>query len=233
MKKIIKRVLLILLAVIIVVLGIGAYNYYPMLSMSPTETGFVNDTGIFAVKNGFATVYLIDTEAGFIMIDAGADAAGLEKALKEEGIGLDDIKWILLTHSDFDHTGGLASFTKADVYMSEDELGLVDGTVKRSFFAGNSLPQTVAAVLLKGDDELLFGKVKVGCIKAPGHTDGSMAYLIDGKYLFTGDAFGIKNGSMIVHPFTMHKKQAAETIENLRETVKSSKLVLTAHYGSF
>jgi glyoxylase-like metal-dependent hydrolase (beta-lactamase superfamily II) len=88
-------------------------------------------------------------------------------------------------------------------------------------------------VLLQNGQELLFSGTAVKCIKAPGHTNGSMAYLVDGKYLFTGDAFKVRNGAMRVHPYTMDAELAIRTMEQLKETISGSSLILTSHYGYF
>ena len=76
-----------------------------------------------------------------------------------------------------------------------------------------------------------FGGIKVKCISAPGHTDGSMVYLADNRYLFTGDAFMFSNGKIGVHPFTKNPELSKKTIESLRETIDSASIVLTSHYG--
>jgi glyoxylase-like metal-dependent hydrolase (beta-lactamase superfamily II) len=234
MKKVIKRVLLVLAIVVVALICVAAYNFYPLLTMSPTETGHIDDTQIYAVKNNVGTLYFVDTGAGYIMVDAGSNAENLEKSLKEAGIGADEVKWIFLTHSDTDHVAGLALFPDAEIYMSEDEIGLIDKTIPRSGSSFNKLPSVINTEdvkQLKDEEELLLGGSAVKCIKAPGHTNGSMLYLVDGKYLFTGDAFRISGGAMDIHPFTMDKAGAVYTIVEISEIVKSSELVLTSHYG--
>ena len=84
---------------------------------------------------------------------------------------------------------------------------------------------------LSNGQELSFDETKVKCINAPGHTIGSMLYLADDKYLFTGDAFMIKNGSISVHPFTMNADQSMKTIEQCKEIINSCSIILTSHYG--
>jgi glyoxylase-like metal-dependent hydrolase (beta-lactamase superfamily II) len=55
-------------------------------------------------------------------------------------------------------------------------------------------------ILLKNGDEITIGGRKIRCLALPGHTMGSMGYVVDGKYLFSGDAFRIKNGHVAL-PF--------------------------------
>ena len=120
--------------------------------------------------------------------------------------------------------------------MNEDELPLINGTIKRTAAGSNSLPSGIdinKINLLQNGQELFFDGTKVECMKAPCHTNGSMVYMVDGKYLFTGDAFKVKKGTVTVHPYTMNAELAKKTIEQLKETIKSSSIVLTAHYGYF
>ena len=233
MKKPGKRVLLFIGAFLVVLLGFGLFSNLPLLAMDPVKTGEIPNTDIYAVKDMMCTVFFINTGSGYIMIDAGMNPKKMEAALDKAGIHTNEIKWIFLTHSDGDHVGTLPLFSNAVIYMSEDELALINGTVKRSASGGNTMPPGIdinAIVLLSKGQEMSLNNTKVSCIKAPGHTDGSMLYLIDDKYLFTGDAFKIKKGIISVHPFTKDKELSMKTIEQHRETVRSS-VVFTAHYG--
>ena len=88
--------------------------------------------------------------------------------------------------------------------------------------------------LLQDSQELVCGNTTVKALKAPGHTSGSMVYLINNtRYLFTGDAFEISKGKIVVHPGSMDEALAEQTIEKLKETIDESSLVLTSHYGYY
>jgi glyoxylase-like metal-dependent hydrolase (beta-lactamase superfamily II) len=205
-----------------------------MIAMKPLKTGQIPGTNIYAVRNIIVTVYLIKTGSGYILIDTGLIKNRLKASLKKAGINIDDVKWILLTHSDTDHTAALNLFPNAAIHMGKDELPLIDGTIKRNFFGGNKLPPGInigKITLLSDGQELLFGGAKVKCISAPGHTNGSMLYLFDNKYLFSGDALMISNGNIGVQPFSKDRELSGKTIEKLRETIDSASIVLTSHYG--
>ena len=234
MKKAVKRVLLIAgLILILPVTGLLGFRI-PIMTMKPAETGPVSDSDIFAVKNDINSVFLIQTSGGYIMFDSGSNLKMLELSLEKAQIDPNDIKWIFLTHSDYDHVAGLPLFANAEILMSEDEVQMVNGTTKRNLFGRNKLPAATDGTkitLLQNNQELMPGGITVKCIKAPGHTPGSMVYLTEGRYLFTGDAFKIKNDSPGIHPFTMNRKLAQKTINQLKETIDSSSIVLTAHYN--
>jgi glyoxylase-like metal-dependent hydrolase (beta-lactamase superfamily II) len=233
MKKNIKWVLLVIATIVVLFLGFGLYYYYPMLAMPSVKPGQVFNTNIYTV-NAMSAVYFIKTDSGYIMIDAGLSTKMLQASLAEAMINPNDVKWIFLTHSDGDHVQGLTLFPNALIYMSEDELPLINGTAKRSIFGGNAMPSGIdiekIALLIDGQ-EVLFNGLKIESIKAPGHTIGSMAYLIDGKYLFTGDVGKVKNGNKNVHPYSMDTGLSKKTIEQLKESIDNCLIVFTSHYG--
>lgn len=233
-KKIKGNKLLIIILLLLVLAGFALYQLLPIWMMSPAETGIVADTNIYAVKNNMNNVFFIETENGFIMIDAGSETGSIEQHLNDENIRIKDVKWILLTHSDYDHVEALSLFPNAQVYMNEDELSLVNGSVKRNAGGGNSLPITTDGIILLQDrQQLIFDEITVDCIKSPGHTIGSMSYLINQKYLFTGDSFRINNEKPEVHPFSMNKESSLKTIKALKEIVNNSEIIITSHYGYY
>ncbi len=232
-----KRILLIAAAVIVIILIVALIIFYPMLAMRPTPTDAIPGTNIFAIQNGRNAVYFVDTGEGYIMVDAGSHAGALEADMAAVGISVEDVKWILLTHSDYDHVAGLALFPNAQIYMSEDELALINGTVNRNASGGNELPVVLERLELQRDGKvMILGGLEVQCWGSPGHTVGHMAYCVEGAsgwYMFTGDAFMLSGGRPGVHPFSMDEAQAAKTIEALRDQISLSEFILTGHYGYY
>jgi len=203
--------------------------------MNPTETGNISGTDVIAINDGMNSVYLVETESGYILFDAGSNMKRVESTLNENDININDVKWVFISHSDSDHTSSLPLFPNAEVYMSENEIPLIDGTVKRNLFSSNNLPIGIDDIIRLNDGQsLLLGDVKIECINVHGHTNGSMVYLVDEKYLFTGDAFKYSKGELRVHPFTMDKTQSLKSIEMLRGIIHGGELtVFTSHYGYF
>ena len=218
----------------------GICSCVSMLDMKPVETGKIaaangeNSLEIYALKNNIGTAFFIKADEGYIMFDAGTNAGKFSKSLSELGIGANDVKWIFLTHSDGDHVASLPLFPDAPIRMYADELQMVNGTAKRNAIASNKMPAGIdinKIILLSDGQELSVGGVGIRCFAAPGHTPGSMMYLINGDCLITGDVFSIKKGKIGIHPFTMDEKTAKATIERLGETISGSPLVLTSHFG--
>ena len=227
---------MIIIVIFMLLLGAVLIWRFPSFSMCPIETEQVLNTEIteiYAIKS-YGNIYLVKTDIGYIMIDAGLDISKTKISLKDLGINTSDVKFIFLTHSDGDHTAALPLFSNATIYMSKDELPLINGTVKRTILGGNRMPSSINIadiILLSNEQELIFNRIKIKCIAAPGHTTGSMMYLVNNQYLFTGDVFKIKSGNMDVHPYSMNVVQSKKTIEQIKETVSNSKIVLTSHYG--
>jgi glyoxylase-like metal-dependent hydrolase (beta-lactamase superfamily II) len=204
--------------------------------MHPAPTGRIDDTGIIAIRNRRNCMYLVEADVGYILIDAGSVPSEVKTEMETLGISPESVSHVFLTHSDYDHTASLQVFGNAVIHISEDETRMVNGTARRSAIRYNKLPNGVKVdaftALADGEERCAAGR-HIKCIKAPGHTPGSMTYLIDGKYLFTGDAFLVRNGAMLVHPFTMDAIKAQESFKILSCIIKDCELVLTAHYGYF
>ncbi|MCL1854144.1 MAG: MBL fold metallo-hydrolase [Clostridia bacterium] len=231
-----KWILLIVLGVVLLAAVIVLIYLLPVLLMTPAESGEILNTGIIALRNNRNCLYFIETSDGFILIDAGSNANAIQNDLSDMGIDGSKVKHILLTHSDSDHTAAIPLFPNAQIYLGKDELQMVDGTKRRSAFGFNALPGGVRLPDLTPLEDgcvLRLGGQTVECLKAPGHTPGSMLYLLDGKYLFTGDAFKVRNGVIEEHPFTMDHETADASVQKLQEAVSGSQIVITSHYGFF
>ncbi len=69
-------------------------------------------------------------------------------------------------------------------------------------------------------------------IITPGHTPDSMCYLINNKYLFTGDALSIKAGKIdkFNEFFNMDTETATKSIEKITR-IPVTEYIFSAHYG--
>lgn len=229
-KKIITGIIL-----LVMIIGGAILSYVgPMLTMHPIETGNIEDTDIIAVKNKINDLFFMEIEDGYMVIDAGSDPDKVIKELKTLSIKPSEVKYVFLTHTDYDHVASLDLFTNAQIMLGADERQMIDGTVKRNFFSSNTLPkgiQTENLTWVSSDEKLDIGGHTIECISTPGHTKGSMLYLVDDQYLFTGDAFKMDGDKMSVHPYSMDQAVAKATIDGLDELLSRCEWVFTAHYG--
>ncbi|MCL2137681.1 MAG: MBL fold metallo-hydrolase, partial [Coriobacteriia bacterium] len=70
------------------------------------------------------------------------------------------------------------------------------------------------------------------CIFTPGHTDGSACYVVDGRYLFTGDTLKLEEGSVTLFydVFNMDNDTQEQSIRKLAG-LKGIEAVFTMHNG--
>jgi glyoxylase-like metal-dependent hydrolase (beta-lactamase superfamily II) len=134
-----------------------------------------------------ANTYLLHKSDGAIVIDpAGAHVV---KAVEERGV---KVEHVLLTHCHFDHVAGVNALQElgAKVHIGKEELPLV-GTRADLFelFGAPRVPYRVDETFAEGEEKTLCG-IKITALHTPGHTAGSICYLVEDegkKYLFSGD----------------------------------------------
>jgi glyoxylase-like metal-dependent hydrolase (beta-lactamase superfamily II) len=152
--------------------------------------------------------------------------------LKRCGVAPEAISDVFLTHCDFDHSGGLPALSRARRHMGARELPVSCGNVARMGRLLRSRNEVPCANLLADGQRLRVGSIDVEAISVPGHTPGSVAYLVAGKYLFTGDALMLVDGraGQFVPWLTMDRGAAEESIRRLA-AVAGVEAVFTAHTG--
>lgn len=74
--------------------------------------------------------------------------------------------------------------------------------------------------------------VKTKGILTPGHTPGAMCYLVNGRFLFTGDTMSLKDGraGLFNDLFNMDSEQQKISLHKLKN-VPEVKTIFSAHYG--
>ena len=81
-------------------------------------------------------------------------------------------------------------------------------------------------------EKIIADGIKIRGILAPGHTPGSMCYIVSDTNIVIGDAFALDNGK--VQPFndffTMDKETHKESIKKLAK-LEGIKHIYTGHYG--
>lgn len=234
MWKIIKRTLLglgiLILLVVILFVWYGIKAKSETKTMNPAETGQITDS-IYAIKDSFVNLYLIKSENSYVVIDAGKSEDAVIQGLNKLRICPDNVVAVLLTHTDGDHVAALKLFSKASVYISKQEEKMINGEVSRFLFFGNSLKGR-GYKTLEDNQEINILNLKVKGILVPGHTVGSMCYVVNDSFLFTGDALSLKEGSVdkFNRFFNMDSEMAAKSMEKLTN-LPNVKYIFTAHHG--
>jgi hydroxyacylglutathione hydrolase len=166
---------------------------------------------------GDVKCYLINTGTGYILIDTGYSnkRAVLEKELKSAGCSPGNLKLIVITHGDFDHTANAAYLRNkfgAEIAMHYDDSGMAErGDMFWNRRKGNIIIRMIAPVLFR------FGKSKrftpdlyiedgydlsgygfdARVLDIPGHSKGSIGILTAGGDLFCGDLLANSDGPVL------------------------------------
>jgi hydroxyacylglutathione hydrolase len=123
-----------------------------------------------------------DTKEAFIL-DPGGDADIIVSEVQQLNAS---IKFILLTHGHFDHTGAvieLSNTYKAAIFLNTKDIQYIEA--QDQLFIMNAYdPNKIEAI--DESKRLLIGNLEIRCIETPGHTPGGVCYLID-NVLFAGD----------------------------------------------
>jgi glyoxylase-like metal-dependent hydrolase (beta-lactamase superfamily II) len=211
----------------------------------------------FMVENVGGTLggeaFLLVTGGRSFLIDAGfAFSAGkavenLKGALA--AAGLDSLDYILLTHSHYDHLGGMpqiaAAFPEAKVVASEATAKIMVRENARKLMreldalaaagAGYEQQEDLTGKLrvdieAKDGEELDLGGVTVRAGLAPGHTKCSMGYYFpDIDFYAATESAGTNIGDAVYPGFLSDYDQAIETIERIKTLAPAH--ILSPHHG--
>ena len=198
--------------------------------MTPLETKRITDK-IYAINDSMVNVYLIKSEDGYIMIDAGNNIDVIKKELSVLNIDERDVIAIFLTHSDYDHVTSIPLFENAKVYLSKQEEQMINGDRSRFIFQENKI-DCDNYILFDDNQTISFSEVSVLSLLSPDHTPGTTCYLINDRYLFTGDALSLVDGKVnkFMKLATMDQETHKESINKL-SALENIEYIFTAHHG--
>jgi glyoxylase-like metal-dependent hydrolase (beta-lactamase superfamily II) len=189
---------------------------------------------------------------------ASSPVQGMAPALEALGRRIEDVRWILLTHGHVDHVGGAHALweltgRRAEVVISEADAPLLrsrrahvqhyldvrqqylddpDGEAKQTATAAGAISgELEPTVLVRGGETLSLGAdVTVSVHAIPGHTAGSVAYVVDGQDdVFVGDAVQV-HGAANGFPGYEDARAYRASLEHLRDVVRPRHLYLGHPY---
>lgn len=144
---------------------------------------------VYYVGNTSVSVHLIDTGEGLLLVDTAymQSLYLLLESVRKLGFDPADIRWILHTHAHIDHFGGtrqLVELHGCKTWLPKADLELMTTRSELNYVETFGQPyeppydcyfETDETV--EPGDVLTFGRVKVECFSAAGHTPGTMAYV--------------------------------------------------------
>ena len=158
-------------------------------------------------RMGRVNCYLIEADPGFALIDTGSagSRALVEEALVKAGCGRGDLRLVVITHGDFDHTGNAAYLRAAhgaEIIMHQGDAGMVEkGDMFWNRGKGNRVVSGLASALfgfrraerfepdayVDGGFDLAAKGIDARVVHIPGHSAGSIGVLTCDGDLFCGD----------------------------------------------
>lgn len=200
-----------------------------------------------ATTNGANASLLVArrTDAGVVVVDLGWRGAerALEDALSRLGARPLDVVAVLLTHSHRDHVGAWRAVAHAPFYLGAGERARLLGQAPHRGWIPRladrlrrpALPDARLDVReLAGDTALVFGRDTVRAFALPGHTAGSVAWLL-GDVLFVGDGASHAPTHGRLRParrgFSDDARRARRSLLRLRDAVAPYRVraLCTAH----
>nr|WP_312026520.1 MBL fold metallo-hydrolase [Rhodococcus aetherivorans] len=189
---------------------------------------------------------------------ASSPAEGMAPALEALGRRIEDVRWILLTHGHIDHIGGARALWEltgrrarvviheADAHLLRSRQAHVDEylSVRGQYLhdpegAAEQLATAEAVIsgemeptmLVRGGERLsLGGDVTVSVHSIPGHTAGSVAYVVEGQNsVFVGDAVQV-HGAANGFPGYEDPDAYRSSLQYLRDEIRPNHLYLGHPY---
>lgn len=189
---------------------------------------------------------------------ASSPAEGMAPALEALGRRIEDVRWIFLTHGHIDHVGGAHALWELTGRRAQVVIHEADAPMLRTrrahvdeYLAGRGAylndpegeAKQIAAtnavisgemepteLVTGGETFSLGGGVTVTVHSIPGHTPGSVAYVIDGQNdAFVGDAVQI-HGAANGFPGFVDPGAYRSSLEYLRDVIRPSHLYLGHPY---
>jgi hydroxyacylglutathione hydrolase len=188
--------------------------------------------GLFILGFGFVAMYVLDAGECLVAFDAGMRPRALATQFARCGLDPARVTHIFLTHTDTDHTGGLSAMPDAKLSLSRDEVPMITRGTPRFFGFVFNRAITRAYETLTDSQVLAIGNARIRCIATPGHTVGSMSYLVNERILIVGDILNLDKGKAVMDR-AMINMDAGRRQESIRKLARLDgvRTLCTMHSG--
>lgn len=207
----------------------------PRTRFITSEITQVGGTGLTDAAD--AAVYLIHLANQAALIDSGCGRATdrLLANIAAAGVVPQQIRYLLLTHCHYDHSGGAHEIRRrsgCQVAIHSLEAGCLecgDASVSAASWYGEELTACAVDVRLSDGERVGLADRSIEVIHIPGHSPGSIAFLVesDGKrVLFAQDVHGP------LHPMLLSNRTDYQaSLRKLRALAVD--ILCEGHYGIF
>ena len=188
------------------------------------------------VKFGHSNIYLIKTESGYILVDAGMPnkEKDLDDVFVNSGIDPQSVQLIIATHGHLDHVGSIAHAQKVTggkilCHRSfSDDLahGKAERAVARNLLghvlnfltslSGSKFAGTEPDILMDDEFDLREYGIAGKILHTPGHSPSSVSLILDNGEALVGDMVrGEGSGKIGIGMFYEDKSILLESLEKV------------------
>lgn len=134
------------------------------------------------------TYLITDSKKNGVIIDPGYDISELLREIEDKSI---TPSAVLLTHAHYDHVAGIPDLQKKypdiNVYLFEQDKKLLEHLdIQTEMLGAPKIPKFEVNKIFNNTENITVGELNFELFHTPGHSQGSISYLIEDK-LFTGD----------------------------------------------
>ena len=165
---------------------------------------------------------------GFL-IDPGGQEKKIEKIIRDENI---DLRFILNTHCHIDHVS-MDNYFKGkysiDIIAAKEEEQILKNLEEQAEYLGFEYTGDVVIDRYLKDGEVIeLGDIKILSVFTPGHSPGSVSFLVNDKHLFSGDTL-FRNTIGRTDILGGSSEQIISSIKNKLMTLKDDVKVYPGH----
>jgi glyoxylase-like metal-dependent hydrolase (beta-lactamase superfamily II) len=189
------------------------------------------DTGtvcgrLMAIRDGFVNLFVVSAPGGLVCFDAGFRQARVARGFQSLGLNPRDVAAVFLTHSHWDHAVGAGLFPNAEVFIGEHEPPSLSMKLKR-------LERPRPWKRVRDEQTVNAAGLSARVLHTPGHTAGSVSYLVENRFLFSGDAFRLRRGEAVpfLRCFSRDMPAMIRSIQKLA-SIEGIEWLLTGHSGA-
>jgi hydroxyacylglutathione hydrolase len=218
-----------------------ATNFIRFMSNYSARTDHMHQESnrIIPIRLGSSYCFYLPSPDGAVLIDAGGlnKKHHLKSVLTVHEHDIQDIEYIIITHTHHDHVGSLAEIKQsagAKVFVHKEESAflkrgrtpLPNGTMLWTkimvsigkMFRIGSYPPVEADFVISDELQLREFDYSLSIISTPGHTAGSLTIIVDDEFAFVGDTMFNIRPDTVYPPFANDEVALLDSWSRLLKT---------------